>query len=225
VIISVTVLADQIYGRWRESAVIVCAAVFLVVLFILAATLWLNRLLDRQDRTRSELDDKTELTLQQAHALAESAARRELLERDAVRKRHVLNFDQRLRDSVHRLGGMIQLVAALSEQMSAATGSAHGGGEKAEVASTRAAGLVGRAADEATIVAVDGQAIVAHSRQSLTLTQDVIQDAEDTDRAIRGLAEATQQIDRVASLIGQVANQTNLLALNATIEAARAGEA
>jgi methyl-accepting chemotaxis protein len=109
--------------------------------------------------------------------------------------------------------------------MSVAAGNAHAGGEKAEFASTRAAGLVGQAADRAASISHEGEAIVAHSKKSLALSQDVILDAEDTDKAIRGLTSATQQIDRVAALIGQVASQTNLLALNATIEAARAGEA
>ena len=50
-------------------------------------------------------------------------------------------------------------------------------------------------------------------------------EAEDTNRMVKGLAEAAARIGEVVGLINDIASQTNLLALNATIEAARAGEA
>jgi YD repeat-containing protein len=50
-------------------------------------------------------------------------------------------------------------------------------------------------------------------------------EAQSTNAAIGGLAQAAQKIDDVVKLIQNVAGQTNLLALNATIEAARAGTA
>jgi methyl-accepting chemotaxis protein len=42
---------------------------------------------------------------------------------------------------------------------------------------------------------------------------------------VRALADGTQRIGEVISIIRNIAGQTNLLALNATIEAARAGDA
>ena len=42
---------------------------------------------------------------------------------------------------------------------------------------------------------------------------------------IARLSEAAGKVDKVTSLISEIAGQTNLLALNATIEAARAGDA
>ncbi|MBC7951154.1 MAG: methyl-accepting chemotaxis protein [Rhodospirillaceae bacterium] len=50
-------------------------------------------------------------------------------------------------------------------------------------------------------------------------------EAEDTNRMVRGLAEAAARIGEVVKMINDIAAQTNLLALNATIEAARAGDA
>ncbi len=50
-------------------------------------------------------------------------------------------------------------------------------------------------------------------------------EAQSTNNAIVGLAEAAHKIGDVVKLIQSVAGQTNLLALNATIEAARAGAA
>jgi methyl-accepting chemotaxis protein len=43
-------------------------------------------------------------------------------------------------------------------------------------------------------------------------------------RQIMTLSEQTTQIDKVSSLVGDLANQTNMLALNAAVEASRAGE-
>src|SRR6185369_9540061 len=60
---------------------------------------------------------------------------------------------------------------------------------------------------------------------SARIAQQAVGEAEQTDRTIKGLADAVQRIGEVVGLIQAIAGQTNLLALNATIEAARAGEA
>jgi methyl-accepting chemotaxis protein len=52
-----------------------------------------------------------------------------------------------------------------------------------------------------------------------------VEEAEETNIRIQGLAEAAQKIGEVVAIITDIADQTNLLALNATIEAARAGDA
>ena len=51
------------------------------------------------------------------------------------------------------------------------------------------------------------------------------QSARAGEATVRTLAEGTERVGDVVSLIASIAAQTNLLALNATIEAARAGEA
>jgi methyl-accepting chemotaxis protein len=52
-----------------------------------------------------------------------------------------------------------------------------------------------------------------------------VNETQQTDGTVRGLAETAERIGEVVKLINDIAGQTNLLALNATIEAARAGEA
>ncbi len=63
---------------------------------------------------------------------------------------------------------------------------------------------------------------VAHPAE---ITNQAVREAERTDNIVRALAEGSQKIGDVVSLISSIAAQTNLLALNATIEAARAGDA
>jgi chromosome segregation ATPase len=70
---------------------------------------------------------------------------------------------------------------------------------------------------------------IAEISHQLTRTAEAVrqavEEAEQTNAEIGGLAEAGQKIGDIIKLIQHIANQTNLLALNATIEAARAGTA
>ena len=60
---------------------------------------------------------------------------------------------------------------------------------------------------------------------SLVVAQRAVADADQMNRVVARLQEATGSIGAVVGMIADIAAQTNLLALNATIEAARAGEA
>lgn len=72
-------------------------------------------------------------------------------------------------------------------------------------------------------VSIDG--ISESATRSSSLSTETTDGARTTDRAVQDLADNVKEIERIVSLIKQVAHQTNLLALNATIEAARAGQA
>ena len=80
----------------------------------------------------------------------------------------------------------------------------------------------------AAAAAAQSQSIVSITAQiseSINMTRDAVDSAEQSHAIIGRLSGAVEKIGTVASLINDIASQTNLLALNATIEAARAGEA
>lgn len=60
---------------------------------------------------------------------------------------------------------------------------------------------------------------------STSAARNAMEKADSAREMIGGLADSSQRIGEVLTLISAIAGQTNLLALNATIEAARAGEA
>ena len=70
-------------------------------------------------------------------------------------------------------------------------------------------------------IASNGQKVV--SRVELSISS-LSQDMQRTTKTIQQLAEDSQKINSVVSVIHGIAEQTNLLALNAAIEAARAGD-
>ena len=66
--------------------------------------------------------------------------------------------------------------------------------------------------------------VEANMKASRTIAGNAVAQVESAANANKELNAATQQINAIVALIGDIDEQTNLLALNATIEAARAGE-
>lgn len=73
-------------------------------------------------------------------------------------------------------------------------------------------------ADQATI---EGEKVVQTTTTSISALSERIQQAVEQ---VKGLENATSNIETILKVINDIADQTNLLALNAAIEAARAGE-
>jgi len=223
--ISIAAPGELLFFYWWKRALILGGIVAFFVGLICVLTFWIAKLLRQHGVMLSELAASERTASEQMQELQIRDAREALLRRDAAMKSHVTAFDAQLRNSLDRLGQMIESVASLSESMMAAAGQAREGSERAEVASSRAADHVASVAADAENISSAGHEIAARLAASVSTAADVIAEADRTDLAIAQLAEATNQIDSVSSLIREIASQTNLLALNATIEAARAGPA
>ncbi|MDH4570060.1 methyl-accepting chemotaxis protein [Pseudomonas sp. BN414] len=83
------------------------------------------------------------------------------------------------------------------------------------------ASLAADASRAAGLAVEQGQSVID---QSLAGLHQLVGEVQNNAQAVERLAEETETIDKVLTVIRGIAEQTNLLALNAAIEAARAGE-
>jgi methyl-accepting chemotaxis protein len=92
-------------------------------------------------------------------------------------------------------------------------------------ASTQTSSNMQAVASGAEELAASVTEISRQASDALNISLQAVEQANETNTIVSGLASAAQKIGDVVKLINNIADQTNLLALNATIEAARAGEA
>jgi len=118
-------------------------------------------------------------------------------------------------DSLHHVAGRLVEIANVTSEQSGAVAAA------TELTS-RNVQTVTAAAEE---LAASSNDIALQAKRTTDIAHQASADADQANKTVEGLAEATRQIGEVVGLINDIASQTNLLALNATIEAARAGEA
>lgn len=112
------------------------------------------------------------------------------------------------------LGQIRESIAATSERVTSAAG-----------ASTQTSSNMQAVASGAEELAASVSEISRQASDALNISLQAVEQANETNTIVSGLASAAQKIGDVVKLINNIADQTNLLALNATIEAARAGEA
>jgi methyl-accepting chemotaxis protein len=112
------------------------------------------------------------------------------------------------------LGQITESVTATSERVTSAAS-----------ASTQTSSNMQAMASGAEELAASVSEISRQASDALNISLQAVEQANETNAIVSGLAAAAQKIGDVVELINSIAEQTNLLALNATIEAARAGEA
>lgn len=155
-------------------------------------------------------------------------------------KRTVEEAARSRRDETHKLADEFEkVVGAIVEAVSSATTELHGTAksltETADVTHRLANSVLAVAADASQnvqSVAVASSQLTSsiaeigqQAQQSRAIASEAVRSAAATDLKIAQMSEVAGRIERVLSLITDIAQQTNLLALNATIEAARSGEA
>ncbi len=143
-----------------------------------------------------------------------------------------------LRTMIERLGkSSEQLVSAANEIATTSTEMATGANTQTEQAgqissaieemtatileSSQNANTAKEISEEAAGTAGKGQGIVQNTADGMV---NIASAASDSTAIVSELAQASDKIGEIISVIDDIADQTNLLALNAAIEAARAGE-
>ncbi|MGE5505551.1 MAG: methyl-accepting chemotaxis protein [Actinomycetota bacterium] len=131
-----------------------------------------------------------------------------------------------------RVKGVVETISSSAEQLQGNAGMLTDNARQTMGQSEQVARSTGEVTSNVQAVSAATHELSASvteiSRQvshAATISREAVDQANATDKTVRGLAEAAARIGEVVQLINDIASQTNLLALNATIEAARAGEA
>ena len=134
-------------------------------------------------------------------------------------------FEGSVRQTVTAVGVTATELTSVADRLH---GSASAAMTEAETAAkgadevTCAIGVVAAAAEQ--LAASVGE-ITRQMGQSSRMAGQAASEASRSTVAMESLAEASDRVGQIVSIISGIASQTNLLALNATIEAARAGDA
>ena len=168
---------------------------------------------------KQQAADKLQIEQQERERNAGAVARQQTIEG------YVGEFESSVRQTLQQLGDASSQMRTTSSGLSAIfrqTNERVQVAEKASGVASMSVESVASASQElsASIDDISRQAVHAAGIASRAVNQ-----AQETDGTVQGLAKSAARIGEVVGLINTIAAQTNLLALNATIEAARAGEA
>ena len=134
-------------------------------------------------------------------------------------------FDTDSAAATQAFGGAAEQLRATAQSMTATAEETSRQSSAVAAAAQQASANVQTVATAAEELNASIREIGRQALQSADIAGKAVEEAENTNRVVRGLAEAATKIGEVVDLINNIAGQTNLLALNATIEAARAGDA
>jgi methyl-accepting chemotaxis protein len=199
-----------------------------VVLLMEAAVLcWLSvklsDLLTKAEQKTAEARAASEAERQANRDRAETETKAKQ-ESESVRRELAEGFEQKISRIVESVAQSAQEMQNLSLSMNSDNSGAMQQVAAAATASTQAATNVETIASATRNLSSSISRISQQMSRSAELAAKAAKEAKNTTDVVGGLADGTQKIGEVVTLIQSIASQTNLLALNATIEAARAGE-
>jgi methyl-accepting chemotaxis protein len=174
---------------------------------------------DLRPRARPLPAAKRDETLQLAHAT--DSMRQQLA--DTLGSIRQSSFA--VSDASHELSSMSEQVAISVQRQAEATGEASATLEELTVSINHVSDNAEEANQRSQQAGQQAGQGVTAVQSSLQLVRQVGRSVQQTGKALGELTREVQEIDRIVTVIREVADQTNLLALNASIEAARAGEA
>jgi methyl-accepting chemotaxis protein len=164
--------------------------------------------------------------------IAKKAADEAAAEEARQKAERAQRVEQATRAFDHTIGGIVDIVATASAQLSATAETLSSSAAQTSIqsdavasASEEASANVQSVASAAEQLSASIREVTQHVLQSHKTSQEAAQEADQTTAAVQSLNEMAGHIGMIVGLISNIAAQTNMLALNATIEAARAGEA
>jgi methyl-accepting chemotaxis protein len=122
----------------------------------------------------------------------------------------------RIRDGLDNLGTVAAEIAGTATAATSAVAE-----QSSAVAETAA--TIEELAVSAAAIADNSSSVAAAAQQTAETMEELHETVQSIAARSRELEEGSQQIDRILSLIEELAGQTSLLSLNAAIEAARSG--
>ncbi|WP_221029881.1 PAS domain S-box protein [Actomonas aquatica] len=140
--------------------------------------------------------------------------------------------EERLKDTMEKVGHNSQTLAAAAEELSATAQTMSSNSEETATQAGVASSAAEQVSNSVTMVATAAEQmsstvkeIAKSAAEAARVGTAAVKVASDTNATVTKLGSSSIEIGEVIKVITSIAQQTNLLALNATIEAARAGEA
>ncbi len=135
------------------------------------------------------------------------------------------DFEGSVHGVVKTLGSAVDHLRGNAKTLASAAEQANNRSMAVANAAEQASSNIERVAAAAEEMSATVSEISRQVKESESVAARAVEEANNTNSIVSGLATAAQKIGDVIKMINDIASQTNLLALNATIEAARAGDA